>query len=93
MNGLIKKGHWFQFPESQNIPQEWNKHIWKHWPEWKKEFPWMEVTQTGLGCSVCKSAGVPTNSWSKFRACRNASWQLTFVSDSFFSMLMIVRFC
>ena len=57
------------------IPRVWNAHIWKHYDDWKETYPWLEVQQTGLGCSICAAAGVTQSSWSKFRACRKASYQ------------------
>ena len=72
-------------------PKEWNKHCWKNWQEWSADFPWVKLEQTGLGCEECAKARVRPSSWSKFRACRAATWfrscQLSFtcsgVSTSF----------
>ena len=50
--------------------QAWNRHVWKHWEEWREDYPWLEVRQTGLGCKVCTEANVKRNAWSKFKACR-----------------------
>lgn len=51
---------------------DWNRHLWKHWDEWREDHPWLEVRQTGLGCSVCNKAKIKRNAWSKFKACRGA---------------------
>lgn len=58
-------------------PEVWNKHLWKHWDEWIQDYPWLQVEQTGLGCSICSAAALMSSSWSRFKACRNVS-QLSF---------------
>lgn len=68
--------------------KEWNTHVWKHWKDWKDDFPWLRVEQTGLGCQTCFDAGVKKSSWSKFRACRNVSLVL---DDSEFNMFFAIE--
>ena len=69
--GIVRHGNLVQSYHCKS--QEWNRHLWKHWEEWREDHPWLEVQQTGLGCSVCKASSVKRNAWSKFKACRGVS--------------------
>ena len=54
------------------LTQEWHRHVWKNIEQWQKDFPWVQVTQTGLGCNLCRSAGMG-GTWSQFKACKKVS--------------------
>ena len=69
--GIVRHGNLVQSYHCKS--QEWNRHLWKHWEEWREDHPWLEVQKTGLGCSVCKAANVKRNAWSKFKVCRGVS--------------------
>ena len=69
-------GHCPQWQSTCSIlpkSQAWNRHLWKHWEEWREEHPWLEVRQTGLGCSICTSSNVKRCAWSKYKACREVA--------------------
>ena len=56
------------------LPKEWNQHIFKHWDDWSRDFGWLRVQQTGLGCAACSAAFAKRSTWSRFRACRQVTW-------------------
>ena len=63
--------------------QAWNAHLCKHIDAWRVDHPWVQVTQTGLGCSTCSKAGVKASSWSKFKACKKVSQLFSSLNHSY----------
>ena len=63
--------------------QVWQQHVWKNIEEWREEFPWVEVTLSGLGCKICRAGGVK-GTWGMFRACRRVSCLRMFVPTFLF---------
>ena len=62
----------------------WHAHVWKHFEDWHEQFEWLQITQTGLGCTICSAAGVVKSSWSKFRACRKVPYLIRVCSPKIF---------
>ena len=73
-----------------NVVKAWHEHVWKHFEDWHDEFEWLQITQTGLGCTICSAGGVVKSSWSKFRACRKVPYLISWsavVHKQFFDIV------
>ena len=45
--GIVRHGNLVQSYHCKS--QEWNRHLWKHWEEWREDHPWLEVSADWAG--------------------------------------------